>query len=108
MSSRKKGTCTACHTRRTLVAKGMCSACYQRQLRGVPDVDCFALDLHSKRGQCQVMEGNCRLHKGHPCPFHRTHAEYSESITKSLERINSLPDEQRRHIVEKYLMQEEP
>ena len=99
--------CVTCHTVRTIVAYGQCSSCYQRSLRGVPEIDCFALNTHIKRGQCGVMQGNCVMQRGKPCGFHRTHEEYEKSCVKAQNRIRSLPETQRDYITQTYLTQKE-
>ena len=102
MSIKRRGVCTACGREMTIIAQGLCSACYLHRAKGLPTVDCFALDPHVSRGQCGVMEGNCRLHKGQPCPFHRTVNEYAESRRAAIRRIQSLPLDVQAHIAEKY------
>ena len=103
----KPGTCANCGAHTKIKAKGLCSGCYARQYRGDQNVDCFALDVHSRIAPCRVMYGNCLAQKGKPCPFHRTKEEYGKSRARAIARIKQLPMEQQVHIVETYLMQKE-
>ena len=103
----KNGTCVNCGAQTKIKARGMCSGCYARQWRGDTNVDCFALDIHSRVCQCTVMGGNCIKIKGLPCEFHRTEEEHRASSIKAMERINALPIYKQKYIIETYFMQRE-
>lgn len=103
----KQGICANCGARAKIKAKGLCSGCYARQYRGDQNVDCFALDVHSRLAPCSVMCGPCLAQKGLPCPFHRTVEDHAKSRAKAMARIKRLPMEQQMHIVETYWMQKE-
>lgn len=102
-STRASAVCQRLSNHRARQVPGVLSA----ERRGVPDVDCFALDMHKRKGGCNVMGCNCLLQRGLPCAFHRTVADHAASRAMAFDRIRGLPQAQRVYITETYLMQKE-